>query len=134
MEHLDLDKSNLKRFGITMGVVFLVASGIFFSRHKSGLSTWLCLLSSIFLLFSLVKPTLLKPIYILWIQSAFILGWLNTRLLLIVIFYLIFAPIGIIMRLLKVDLLNRRIDRYKKSYWEEKVRMDFKPLDYERQF
>jgi len=38
------------------------------------------------------------------------------------------------MRLFKVDLLDRKIDKNKESYWKEKEKEDFKPLNYERQF
>lgn len=133
MEKLNLDKNTLKKFGITMGIAFLVITLFILIRHRhSILVTSMAL--SIFFILAFVAPILLKPIYIFWMKLAFILGWINTRLILLIMFYLIFAPIGLVMRLLGVDLLDRRIDKEKESYWWEKEKKDFNPLDYERRF
>jgi len=74
---------------------------------------------------------LLKYLYIIWMRLAFILGWINTRILLLAIFYLLFTPIGIGIKLFGVDLLERKIDKNKDSYWKKK---DSLAADYERQF
>jgi len=133
MEKLNLDKNTLKKFGITMGIAFLVITLFILIRHRhSILVTSIAL--SIFFILAFVAPILLKPIYIFWMKLAFILGWINTRLILFIIFYLIFTPVGLVMKLLGVDLLDRRIDKEKESYWREKEKRDFNPLDYERRF
>ena len=80
----------------------------------------------------LILSNLLKQIYKAWMCFARILSWINTRIILVILFYLIFAPIGLVMRLLKIDLLERHKD--KESYWKNKERIDFNPLNYERRF
>lgn len=133
MEKLNLDKNNLKKFGITMGIAFFVITLFILLRHKhTTLPTFI--ISVIFFILAFIMPTLLKPIYIFWMKLAFVLGWINTRLILFIIFYLIFAPIGLGMRLFGVDLLDRKIDKNKDSYWRTKEKKEFIPLDYERQF
>ena len=117
-----------------MGIAFLVMAIVLFIRHKPSLLPALCSLSFIFFILAFTMPVLLKPIYILWMRLAFILGWINTRLILFIIFYFIFMPIGLGMRLFKVDLLDRKIDKHKESYWKRKEKGDFQPLNYERQF
>ncbi len=133
MEKLNLDKKSLKKFGVTMGVAFLIIALLLLIRHKHNLLP-LFSISIVFFMFAFTLPVLLKPIYILWMRLAFILGWITTRLILFIIFYFIFTPIGLGMRLFKVDLLDRKIDKNKESYWKEKEKGDFKPLNYERQF
>ena len=59
------------------------------------------------------------------------MGWINTRILLLAIFYLLFTPIGIGIKLFGVDLLERKIDKNKDSYWKKR---DSLAADYERQF
>lgn len=61
------------------------------------------------------------------------LGWLNTRLLLIIIFYLIFTPIGLIMKLFREEPLSRKIEKEKSSYWLDKTFADTSDY-YENQF
>jgi hypothetical protein len=72
-------------------------------------------------------------VYIFWMRLAFILGWINTRIILFIIFYLIFTPIGIVLRIFGIDLLDRKIERDKESYWKKIEKKDMHS-DYQRQF
>lgn len=133
MEKLNFSKENLRKFGITMGIVFLLITLIIFIRHRYNILPTL-IISLIFFVVGLISPVLLKPIYVIWMKLAFILSWINTRLILWIIFYLIFTPIGIVLRAFGVDLLDRRIEKDKGSYWKKKEKKVFSPLNYERQF
>ncbi|MDO8662437.1 MAG: SxtJ family membrane protein [Candidatus Omnitrophota bacterium] len=132
MEKLNLDKRLLKKFGVTMALVFLVISGLFFLRQRIGAAGAAAVLSFVFFIAGLIFSILLKPVYIIWMRFAFILGWINTRVILILLFYLVFTPVGLAMKLLKVDLLERK--HKKESYWKKKEKFDFSPLNYERRF
>lgn len=132
MQKLNLDKKTLKEFGLTMGVVFLVISGLLLFRKKYTGVTYGLLISCVFSITGLVLPVLLKPVYKIWMRFAFILGWVNTRVILIIMFYLIFTPVGLIMRLFRVDLLERK--KKADSYWKKKEKVGFDPLNYERRF
>jgi len=133
MEKLKLDNITLKKFGITMGIAFLVITLLVFLKHKS-LNLAVSIISVIFFSLAFTFPVLLKPVYIFWMKLAFVLGWINTRLILLIIFYLIFTPIGLVMRLLGVDLLARKIEKNRETYWIKKEKRNFQPQDYARQF
>ena len=133
MDKLKLDRKSLRQFGITMAIAFLIITLIIFIRHKYSVIP-ASIISATFLILAFVSPTLLKPIYILWMKLAFILGWINTRLILFIIFYLVFTPVGLVMRLFRIDLLDRKIDKNKESYWRKEERSGFSLLNYERQF
>lgn len=75
-----------------------------------------------------------KYIYGLWIKLGLVLAWINTRLILIILFYLLFTPMGIVMRMFGADLLDRKIEKGRDTYWRKKETRGFNPLDYERQF
>lgn len=81
-----------------------------------------------------VLAAILKPLYIAWMRLASGLSWINTRLALLIIFYLLFTPIGLIIRLFGIDLLDIRIEKNKESYWKKKEKHEFNALGYERQF
>jgi hypothetical protein len=133
MEKLNLDKRALRKFGITLAIAFLIITLIIFIRHKySPRPTFI--ISAIFFISAFTMPTLLRPLYVIWMKFAFILDWINTRLILFIIFYLIFTPAGIVMRLFGVDLLNRKIDKNKNSYWQKAVKRTLHQLNYEKQF
>ncbi len=133
MEKLNLDKKSLRKFSITMAIAFLIITFIIFIRHRySPIPTFI--ISAIFFISAFTIPTLLRPIYFLWMKFAFILSWINTRVILFIIFYLIFMPIGLVMKLFRVDLLDRKIDKNKNSYWHKMPKRTFNQLSYEKQF
>jgi len=133
LSKMNPNKPELKKFGITMGLVLLSIALLILLRHKA-IATAILIISAVFLLLAFIRASVLKPVDFFWMKLAFILAWLNVKLLLFILFYLIFAPIGILMRLLKIDLLDRKIDKNKSSYWIKKEKEQFKQADYERRF
>ena len=78
-------------------------------------------------------PIILKPVYFLWMIFAFILGWVMTRVILSIVFYIIITPIGLITRLLGEDFLN--IKKIKNdSYWNNRDSSEELNQNYEKQF
>jgi hypothetical protein len=133
MQKLKTDKARLRKFGLTMAAAFAVISLVIFLRGRHSAMP-LSAVSLFFLLIGLSFPDWLKYIYIAWMKLAFVLSWVNTRVLLTLVFYLIFSPSGLVMRLLGIDLLKRRLDRSCDSYWVPLENKPFQPADYERQF
>jgi hypothetical protein len=133
MEKLNTDKKALRKFGLTMATVFAVIFLFLIFRHKVVSSRFL-FLSLLFLGAGFVHPASLRLLYIAWMKLAFVLGWMNTRLILTVMFYLVFTPIAIILKVMRKDLLDRKIERERHSYWLKKNPKVFEPRSYERQF
>ena len=127
---MDSDKNNLRKFGITIFIALAAITGlVFFKRHYF---SWPILaVSLVFLSLALTAPIILKPAYFAWMKFAFILSWVNTRLILSVIFYAVFTPIGLALKIFGKDLLERKIDKGCISYWKAK---ETTPLNYEKQF
>ena len=133
MEKFTIDRNSLRKFGLMMSAAFLIISVVVFLKGRhSILATYT--VSFLFLFFAIIAPLLLKPVYIGWMRLAFVLSWINTRLLLCIIFYLILAPMGIGMRIFGADPLDRKIDKKKVSYWNQNEKRELSVSDYERQF
>ena len=133
MDKIKIDRATLRKFGLTMAVCFTLITLVIFLRQRHSIfitST----ISLCFLLFALAFPVSLKYFYIPWMKFAYILSWINTRLLLCLIFYLIFSPIGLVMRLFRIDLLERKFSSSRTSYWKPKEKNQFLPANYERRF
>ena len=64
----------------------------------------------------LLAPALARRFHVLWMKLASALGYVNSRVLLTLLFYLVFTPYGFASRLFKRDPLNRRRPRGE-SYW-----------------
>ena len=65
----------------------------------------------------LARPRFMHPIYLLWMYAAYPIGFVMSHVLLGVIFYLILTPVGLIMKLVGYDPLQRRL-RAAPTYWE----------------
>ena len=116
-EDIKSDRKELRRFAIIMAIAFGLIGGLLLWREK-GHYYWFLILSGTFLLFGLVMPGLLKPVYKTWMTLAGVMGWFMTRIILIVLFYLVVTPIGLLMRLSGKDFLELKLDRSSsESYW-----------------
>lgn len=133
MDKIRTDKATLRKFGLTMAICFGVIALIIFLKHKHSVVP-VSVVAVFFLLAAFGVPGSLKYVYIVWMKLAFVLGWFNTRLILCIIFYLIFFPVGLIMRLCRIDVLERKFDRSGSSYWKAKEKKSRSLADYERQF
>jgi hypothetical protein len=65
---------------------------------------------------ALLAPRTLVPVYRIWMTVGEALGWINTRILLGVVFYGLITPMGLIRRLRREDPMRRRHDPGAQSY------------------
>lgn len=132
MDKIKTDRATLRKFGLMMALGFVLISLIIFTKHKHSLTLTVVAALS-WMLTAIFAPGLLKYIYIFWMKLAYILSWINTRLLLCIIFYLVFSPVGLFMRLFRVNLLERKLGGFNDSYWKPKANGRSLPADYHRQ-
>jgi D-alanyl-lipoteichoic acid acyltransferase DltB (MBOAT superfamily) len=133
MDKIKTTRDMLKKFGLVMSLAFAIVATIVFLKHRHSVLP-IKILSLFFLFAALIVPGILKYFYIVWMKFAFILSWFNTRLLLSIIFYLVFSPIALLMRLFRKDPLERKVEPDSSSYWKHKGKKEFSINDYHRQF
>jgi hypothetical protein len=126
-------KRELRQFGITIGIVLGLLGLLFLWREKEWFS-YLLIVSIVFLSIGLVLPLLLKPVHKIWMVLALLIGWLVTRVIIIVLFYLVVTPIGLLARLFGKDFLDTKIDRDVNSYWIPRKTIKVDKRNYENQF
>jgi len=68
----------------------------------------------------LVRPRFVRPVFVVWLMLSFPIGWAVSRLILAVLFYGVFTPIGVVFRMMGRDVLKLRPDRRSDSYWTPK--------------
>tara|TARA_B100001559_G_scaffold287977_1_gene265329 strand:+ start:757 stop:1167 length:411 start_codon:yes stop_codon:yes gene_type:complete len=132
IKNIKKDKKELRSFGITIGIILLIISAILFYYDKSSHQI-IAYIGGGFIGLGIIIPILLKPIYILWMTFAVILGWVMTRVILSLVFYLIMTPIGLLTRLLGEDFLLLKKSN-SESYWNNRDRNYETSQDYEKQF
>ena len=134
MNKKEVTKKQLRTFGIALSI-FLVLIGLnHFLKGHTPQNLWFWGVGIIVLLFTLVVPISIKPIYKVAIFIAHILGWINTRIILGLIYYLLFTPASLVMKLIGKDPLNRKFDKEAKTYWSFRERKSIAKEQYLRQF
>ena len=110
------DKKEWRKFGIALAILLFIISVVQFFKQIE-IYPYFLAAGIIFLLSTLALPILLKPVFILFSYIGFGMGWLMTRIILFILFYLFITPISILARKLGNRFLDVRFDRSKESYW-----------------
>ena len=111
--------SSNRSFGVVFFIVFLLIA-IYPLLKGNELRIWSLIISFSFLGLGLINSKLLTPLNKLWFKFGLLLGKFISPLIMGIIFFVVVTPIGIIMRLLKKDLLNLKFNK-QKTYWIEKT-------------
>ena len=102
------DRGDLRRFGLLLAAVGAMVAGVAWYRHALPAAFWAIGIAGCSLALALVWPPALRPLHAGWMLVARALGFVNSHLLLALVFYLVFTPVGLAMRLLGRDPLERR--------------------------
>lgn len=129
----DDPRLKLRKFGLTVGAALLVLGGVSGYRGGTWLPSVLGAAGGSLLLLGMVLPEALGPIERAWMALAAVLSWISTRIILTLLFYVAFTPIGLIMRIFR-DPLNRKLRDGSSSYWIRRGRKGHDRVAYERQF
>ena len=133
IKNIKSEKKDLRDFGITFGVVLGLLAGALWWKEKDTYTIF-AVLSGVFFFFGLVLPRLLTPLQKVWMMFAVVMGWFMTRLILGILFYVVFTFIRGVARLFGKIFLDLKIDRSKKSYWIYREPAEFSRERYEKQF
>ena len=115
----DIKIGSNRSFGIVFFVVFLIIA-TYPLINGDELRLWSLNISFVFLLLGLINSKILNPFNKLWFRFGIFLGKIISPLVMGIIFFLVVTPIGLLMRLLKKDLLNLKFNN-NSSYWIEKT-------------
>lgn len=120
-----------RRFGFNLGLGFNIIGCVLFYRHKEYF-IWLSSLGSIMLITGILYPFMLLPVKKVLDKLMYIIGRFAGIISLLVFFYIVFAPVAIIIRLLGKDLIDKKIDKRTSSYWIRRRKTVFSKNSYEQ--
>ena len=106
------------------GTVALVALPLLGWLWGAGLSMigWLAGIGALLLLVGLTVPRALRPLYATLALLAIPIGLVVGELVLLLIYFGVFLPIGLVFRLIGRDRLNLRSAPSAVTYWQKKKR------------
>ena len=108
--------SSNRNFGLVFFIVFLIL-GFWPITNGEGIRIWLVVISLIFLVLGMMKSKLLTPLNKLWFKFGMILGAIVAPVVMGAVFFLVVTPIGIVMKTMGKDLINKKYNKKKETYW-----------------
>ncbi len=133
------EKKDIRLFSRVVPVVLLIwgtVSAVFVQepRWSGQAHYWFYGVALVLFFWGMVSPYTLKPLYIGWMYFTRCMAWLITTVVLSLVFYIGFTGVGLVMRLLRKNPLDRKIERSASSYWIKRPPYSLNKEHYERQF
>ena len=133
IKNIKTSKKDIRSFGVTFGFMFLIIACYLYYQELDSFQLFIYL-AGLFSGLGFSFPIVLKPFYMVWMIFAVILGWLMTRVILSLLFYMIITPIGLFLRTLGKDFLELKEQKNQKSFWNMRDSEKEKNQNYEKQF
>jgi hypothetical protein len=133
LKHIDTSEKAVKKTGITVGLVLIIISFILWWLGKNSF-VYFSSAGGVFIILSFIALPLLRPFHKLWIGLSLVLGFVMSRIILTILFYLVVTPIGLLAKLVGKKFMPLGFDKTAKTYWEKREKTVKEKIDYERQF
>lgn len=112
-----MKKKEIRKFGIILGIILVIISGLLFLKGSIIASQWLLAVSGMSLLSAIFLPVLLLPVHKFMMWLTHYMGLVMTTIILTLVFYSIFTLISLLLKIVKKDLLDKGINKGVSSYW-----------------
>jgi len=133
LKHIDNSDSAIKKTGLTVGVVLILISLLLWYFGKSSFM-YFSISGGLFVILALIAIPVLRPFHKLWMMLALLMGFVMSRVILTLLFYLILTPTGLIAKIFGKKFMPLGFDKGATTYWEKRVVTIKQKIDYERQF
>jgi len=111
------DKKELRNFGLVTGPITAVLFGVALPWLFSfNYPLWPWYIMVVLVGMALLTPLSLALVYLTWMKIGHVIGWINTRIILGIVFYVVFAPVALLLKILGKDAMRCKIDKQLKSY------------------
>jgi len=117
LKSLEISKKILRKFGLLVGGIFFLLGFWIYYSSQSFVGIIFLFIGILLFAFGLLFPNALSSAYKVWMGLAFALGWIMSRVLLIVLFYFVLTPVGFIAKIVGKKFLDIDYTVKKESYW-----------------
>jgi len=126
-------KKDLRNFGLTVGIALGLIGAVLWWLNK-GAYPYFIGIGALLIVAGLAIPVILKPLQKVWMTIAVVMGWIMARVILTLLFYLVFTLTGLVARLFGKDFLDLKRRRDEASYWNRREPEEYDPKRSEMQF
>jgi len=117
MKFSDVELPSNRNFGYFFTVVFFIIGAYVFSEGLTNFSLLAFGFAALLFLITLVKADLFLPLNKLWMILGLLIGKVVSPIVIGIIFFGLFTPLGFFMRLFGRDELRLKLKTYQ-SYWK----------------
>jgi hypothetical protein len=111
----------LRQFAAAWLVFFLALGGVqCWSKSRPQLGLALAIMAVVIGVAGLLRPALVRWIFVSWMVLAFPIGWLVSQVVLLLMYYGVLSPVAVFMRLRGRDVLNRKPAPERTTFWATK--------------
>lgn len=110
------DTKALRLFGFLWSVVFAAVGTWPAIRHGGSIRIWAAAIAMAFVAVAAIRPGALRFPHRIWVATGYVVGSVMTRIVLGLVFFFVFTPIGLIKRLCGYDPLKLHFDKAAKTY------------------
>nr|WP_281722668.1 SxtJ family membrane protein [Nitrosomonas nitrosa] len=109
-------QKDLRQFGLLVGGVFAVIGlwPLLFRSESPRL--WAVISGCLLIVLGAIAPQSLKQVHAGWMKIGHVLGSINTKIILGIIYFLLITPMGLVMRFMGKDSMHRTIARDAPTY------------------
>lgn len=133
LKHIDSSDSAVKKTGLTIGVVLILISLLLWYLGKNSFM-YFSSIGGLSIILALIAIPVLRPFHKLWMMLAALMGFVMSRVILTILFYIILTPIAIIAKIFGKKFMPLKFDKNISTYWEKRSEVAKQQIDYDRQF
>jgi ABC-type polysaccharide/polyol phosphate export permease len=127
-------EKQLKQYGLMMAGVLSFFTILFLYKAWHTAAMALAVWVLFFLTLGLLAPARLAPVYRVWMKFGEVVGNFNFKLILGLMYFVVFTPMRILAGFFRPDPLTRKMEPEKKTYWHDCEPRSSDPKRFEKQF
>ncbi len=133
MKFPEVELPSNRKFGIFFSVVFIIVAAIFYFYFLDhSVAFVLLIFALVTFIITYLNPNILLPLNKLWMRFGLLLGMIISPIIMGVIFFGLFTPYSIVIRIMGRDELHLKRDS-KKSHWIDRCQ-NSPQTDFKKQF
>ena len=124
---------DLRSFGFVIGTALLLIAGYLFWKKEMSF-IYFAVAGGLVVFVALLLPGILKPFQKVWMTIAVLMGFVMTKLILSVLFFVILTPLSLLSWIVGKKFLDLKMDVDAVSYWNKREEIIREGNYYEQQF
>jgi hypothetical protein len=133
LKQIDISDNGVKKTGLTVGIVLIIISLLLWYLGKVSF-IYFSIIGGLFVILAFISIPVLRPFHKLWMMLALMMGFVMSRVILTLLFYIVLTPVALIAKLVGKKFMPLEFDKNAETYWEKRENKINQPFYYERQF